>query len=241
MPTRSLDFGKSLTFIFEEPEWIKKYLIGVGLVLVAIPLAFLFVIPSFIPIFMLMGYTFEMSRRKAQNMPTVLPEWEGNWGKYLKDGASFSLATLIYTLPLVVPIIGFACATIATADFNGEVSGIVAVLGFAISCLTIVYIIPMFLFLYGGLVEYLRTGEFRSYFAFRNMAAFKSESDGNPRKNFILVLLMIAIPLSMAGSIIPVLGNVWGLYVQGHLLGQVLQQTGYELSTSETPKMVNTL
>jgi hypothetical protein len=241
VPTRSLDFGKSLIFMFEEPDWIKKFLIGVGLILLAIPLAFLFVIPALIPAFMLTGYSIEISRRKAQNQAILLPEWEGNWGKYLKDGALFSLAGLIYALPLILPIFGFACAIIATADSEGAVSGIVGLLGFGITCLTMLYIIPLYIFLYGGLVEYLRTGEFRSFFAFRRMAALKSESDGNPRKSFALVLLMVAIPLAMAGSIIPILGSVWALYVQGHLLGQVLQQTGYELSASADPRMVNTL
>lgn len=242
MPTRSLDFGKALTFMFEEPEWMKKFLIGVGMVLLAIPLAFLGGIPAIIPIFILTGYSMEISRRQAQNLPTILPEWEGNWGKYFKDGGSVTLAAIIYALPLMVPIFGLACASIATADSaTGEVEGIFALLITCVACLTIVYVIPLYLFMFGGLVEYLRTGEFRSFFNFRNFAALKSANDGNPRKNFLLVLLMIAIPLGLAGSIIPVLGSVWALYVQGHLLGQILHETGYELNAPSSPGMVNTL
>lgn len=242
MPTRSLDFGKALTFMFEEPDWMKKFLIGVGMVLLAIPLAFLGGIPAIIPIFILTGYSIEISRRYAQNSSTLLPEWEGNWGKYFKDGGFLSLAAIIYALPLIVPIFGLVCASIATADSSsGEVQGVVALLISCVACLTIAYVIPLYIFLYGGLVEYLRTGEFRSFFNFRNLAALKSANDGNPRKNFFLVLLMILIPLSLAGSVIPVLGSVWALYVQGHLLGQILQETGYEIDTPASPGMVNTL
>ncbi len=242
MLTRSLDFGKALTFMFEEPDWMKKFLIGVGMVLLAIPLAFLGGIPAVIPIFILTGYSIEISRRKAQNLPTVLPEWEGNWGKYFKDGAFLTLAAIVYALPLLVPLFGFVCATVVLADGStGEIEGPLAFMGFCLACVTILYIIPLYVFLYGGLVEFMRTGEFRSFFNFRNLAALKSGNDGNPRKNFFLVLLMILVPLSLVGSVIPVLGSIWALYVQGHLFGQILHETGYELNAPAAPGMVNTL
>jgi hypothetical protein len=238
VPTRSLDFGKSLTYMFEEPEWGKKFLIGVGLILLAFPLVFLGVIPALIPAFIVTGYSMEISRRYAQNQAVVLPEWS-DWGKFLKDGALFALAGIIYALPLIIPIICLAASIIATADASGEVGGIVALITFAFVCVTMLYIIPLYIFLYGGLIEYLRTGEFSAFFRFRNMSALKSAQDGNPRKHFALVLLMILIPLGMAGGAIPFLGTIWALYVQGHLLGQVLHETGYELSASPPPGMVS--
>lgn len=238
MPTRSLDLGKSLTFMFEEPEWGKKFLIGFGLMLLAFPLAFLGGIPALIPAFIVTGYSMEISRRYAQNQDVILPEWN-DWGKYLKDGALFILAAIIYALPLIIPIFCLAISIIATADSSGEVSGVVALVTFAFVCLTMLYIIPLYVFLYGGLIEYLRTGEFSAFFRFRSLSALKSAHDGNPRKHFALVLLMILIPLSMAGSVIPFLGTIWALFVQGHLLGQVLHETGYERSATPPPGMVS--
>lgn len=235
-----LDLGKALTFMFEEPDWQKKFLIGVAVMLASIPLIFLGGIPALIPVFLTTGYAMEISRRRARNEAILLPEWS-EWGTYLKDGAKVGLAGFIYTLPFLILMLCFIASIVASeGDPDGAMSGFAALFGFCVACFSIIGIIPLYIGLYGGTIEYLRTGEFSSFFRFRNFSALKSDSKGSPRRNFIIIVLIIVFPLGMVGGIIPLLGTVWALFAQGHLIGQVLQETGYESPTNPAPSMTET-
>ncbi len=229
---RSLDIGKSLTYMFEEEDWIKKFLIATVLTLLSV-----LIIPGMI----LQGYTIEIIRRKRDNAVPLLPEWD-DWGKYLKDGFNAFIAGLVYALPMIVPIFGYACVLIATADSSsGEAGGLASLIGLCVSCLTMLYIIPFAILYTAGLTEYAQTGNLASFFNFRNFKVLKSGADGNPRKSFIMALV-VSLLAGLVSGFIPFVGQTWYYLVQGHLLGQTLELADSgERPVNRGPDMVSSL
>ena len=232
VPGRSLDIGKSLTYMFEEDGWVNKFVIAVVMTLLSI-----FIIPGII----LQGYVIEIIRRKRDNTVPLLPEWD-DWGKYLKDGFNVVIASLVYALPIIIAAGVYLCAAIVRSDSNtGEMSGAAALIGFCFSCVTILYVIPMIVFITAGIAEYAQTGQLSSFFNFRNFSVLKSGSDGNPRKSFVIALV-VSVLASMVAGFIPFVGQTWYMLVQGHLMGQVLKMTDSgERPVNSGPSVINTI
>lgn len=230
-PGRSLDIGKSLTFMFEEDGWVNKFVIAAVLTVLSV-----FIVPAII----LQGYMIEIARRRRDNTVPLLPAWD-DWGKYLRDGFNVVIAGLVYALPIIIFSLGFVCVAIATSDSNtGEMSGFAAMLSFCMSCLVILYVIPMIVLITAGTAEYIQTGQLSSFFNFRNFTVLKSGADGNPRKSFI-VALVVSILASMVAGFIPFVGQTWYILVQGHLMGQVLQMADSgERPTNSGPNITST-
>ena len=75
-PSQTLDFGRCFTFITEDPDWLKKVLIG-GL----------FTLASFliVGLFFVAGYWSRFLRAVAAGQPRPLPEWD-DLGGIFSDG-----------------------------------------------------------------------------------------------------------------------------------------------------------
>src|SRR5437899_2102278 len=88
----SFDFLKPLTFVFDDPRWIQKVLIG-GL----------FVIASFFIIgaFFLYGYLARLARNVIAGVQYPLPEWD-DLGEYFAEGAKLFVVGVIYVIPLLL-------------------------------------------------------------------------------------------------------------------------------------------
>ncbi len=101
-----MNFGRSFSFVFQDPEWVKKVLIG-GLV-------------SLIPIvgnFMAAGYVLEVTKDTVENNDSPMPEWN-DLGGYLVRGFLLQIGALIWMLPLIILI---ACGALVTvAAFSGS-------------------------------------------------------------------------------------------------------------------------
>ena len=71
-PGSSLDFGRSLSFFFQDPNWVQKILVGSLFTL----LSFVFIGGVFIA-----GYAVRLLRRAARGETYPLPEWDdlGGW------------------------------------------------------------------------------------------------------------------------------------------------------------------
>src|SRR5437667_3823806 len=91
-PSVTFDFGRPFAFVFEDPNWLPKVLIG-GL----------FVLASFvlIGVFFLFGYIARLVRNVIAGVQYPLPEWD-NLGEYFGEGLMLFCVTLIYSAPVVV-------------------------------------------------------------------------------------------------------------------------------------------
>jgi hypothetical protein len=207
-----LDIGRSLTYMFEEEDWIAKFLIAVGMVLLSILI---------LPYLILQGYLIEIIRRVGRNQTTVLPAWT-NWGDYLKDGLFAALALFVYTIPAILPACCMAFFAAAFTDQQtGELSGFGVLAICCISSLVIILSLLIYLVYFAGLIRYAETGEFASFFQFGRLWAYVRENGSN----YAYAILIIVIANIIAGFI-PILGTAWATLVTGHVLGQVMRAGG---------------
>lgn len=109
---RTIDFGRPFTFVFDDPDWIRKVLVG-GLMYL---LSFLL-----IGIFFVFGYCARLARNVAAGAARPLPEWD-QWGEDFVEGLKLFVIVLIYYIPvmaLVVLGLGGTAILGALADDTG--------------------------------------------------------------------------------------------------------------------------
>ncbi len=89
---QSFDFGKPFAFVFNDPNWIAKILIGGLFYLASIVLIG--------PIFIL-GYCARLTRNVIAGEPQPLPEWN-DLGEYFSEGLRLFCVALLYSIPIIV-------------------------------------------------------------------------------------------------------------------------------------------
>lgn len=116
----AFDFGKPFTFVFEDPQWLSKILIG-GL----------FYLAGFLIVgwFFIFGYCARLARNVIAGVTHPLPEWQ-DLGDYFVEGLKLFGIAFIYYLPLIIIAIAFGLpAAILGAIEEGDpeiVSGALA-------------------------------------------------------------------------------------------------------------------
>lgn len=187
-----MDFAKAFSFVFEDPDWVKKVVIG-GIV-------------SIIPIIgqlLVLGYMVAVGRNVIRGNPQPLPEWS-DFGQFLIDGLYVFVIGLVYALPIIVLmcIVLFPTLAIGGAfDSNTDELGAIGVLG--ICCFTgfsVLYAIFMgWWFLPAALARYADTGDFMSALRFNEVLAI---SRANP------VVFLVALVIAWAASVIAGIGVI---------------------------------
>lgn len=104
-----LDVWRSLEYVFDDPEWLKKIITG-GLVI--------FLSPLILPYLVLLGYMVEVVRAVAEGGDCEIPPW-GSFKRKLELGAKLVAVRLVYLIPLLFVL----TATSLIGIFGGEVVG----------------------------------------------------------------------------------------------------------------------
>lgn len=210
-----MDFAKAFSFVFDDPNWVQKIIIG-GIV-------------SFIPVigwFLVMGYMIAVGRNVIRGNPEPLPEWS-EFGQYLVDGLYAFVISLVYALPifLVMCVVLLPALAIGGAfEGGGEDLGFAGGLG--ICCFVafaVIYGIFMgWLFLPAALARYADDGDMASALRFSEVFAI---SRANP------VVFLMALLVSWVASFVAGFGMVlcfvgvfftsfYAQCVTGHAYGQ---------------------
>ena len=84
------NLGRAFNFMFEDPEWLQKILIGGCFVLLSCLL---------IGIPFLLGYMLQVIKNTADGRPLPLPAWD-NLGEKFTTGLMFFVVILLWTVPL---------------------------------------------------------------------------------------------------------------------------------------------
>lgn len=90
----TLDFARAFQYFFEDPDWVKKLLLGalfqiLGLVLVGIPF--------------LIGYFLRIVRNVARGEPRPLPEWDDLGAIFSEGLRGFGLYLVLFVGAMLVP------------------------------------------------------------------------------------------------------------------------------------------
>src|SRR4051812_47039323 len=117
-----MEIGKSFTFVFNDPRWVTKLLIGSGIALLG-TLLFVTIIGGLLAFAPLFGYLLRLTHNVVADETQPLPEWE-DWGGLFCEGLKYFAVVYGLVLPLVaiglvLLIPGIALATSENTAFTG--------------------------------------------------------------------------------------------------------------------------
>ncbi|MBA2840427.1 hypothetical protein HNP87_000959 [Methanococcus maripaludis] len=198
-----MDFERAFKFPTDDPDWIKKVVIGAIL--------------SIIPIvnFISFGYALELLKNIIDSKEE-LPEWSEFGGKFVKG----LVAVIIYIIYMLIPaIIMFVFGgTSIMAMANGHDAAIAGgIVGFGITMLLVIllafvigFIIPM------AIANYIAYDEFGA--AFRFSQIFDKIKDNF--SDYIIMYLIIIVVGAVSGflaGLIPFIGMLIAVFINFYI------------------------
>ncbi len=225
-----MDFGKAFVFMFEDPEWVRKFGIGALIALAGLLLSPILI--GLLAFVFLAGYSLDVTRNVIRREQYPMPEWD-DWGSFFVKGLKLTVAILIWSLPVLltfIPIL-FGGIWIGNADNNGGAAfgGIFLLLcGLCLAVLWGLFVTVISPAIY---VRMAQTNNFASAFQVGELWSFTTRNLGNI---IIAVLLtwvagLIAAAVGGIGGLfcgvgalltVPV-ATIWQYLVTAHLYGQV--------------------
>jgi hypothetical protein len=216
-----MDIANSFTFMFEDPEWLRK--LGIGFLVVLLGALFSVVLIGLVPLIMVLGYILDVTRNVLDGQANPLPEWN-DWEGFLRRGLKLAGVLIVWSLPLIlisIPL-GFGAALAG----NGSQSNIATAMGSLISlcgvCLALGWGLVFLVFTPAIYIRLARTNRFSSGFEFAKLWAFTRENISN-----VIVAILLIIVAGLVGGFASIfvvtipLVMLWKMLVEAHLYGQV--------------------
>ena len=212
-----MDFVRALSFPFDDDEWLKK--LGIA------------VLVQFIPIvgqMILQGWSFQISQRVKRGDPEALPGWD-EFGEFLRQGFSITLANLIYQIPTLIFICLASFAWVLPAASSGsDVEGLLTGLGVAaavcLSCVILLYALAAAVVFFGGYVRYVDDPQLSVFFQFGENFALVREYVGDFGMAVLYILLagvIVSAATAITAGIGALVSTPFIMYFMGHILGQL--------------------
>lgn len=160
----SFDFVRPLAFVFDDPQWISKILLGALFSLASIVL---------IGIFIVYGYMARLVRQVIAGMDRPLPDWS-DIGDYIAEGVKLFLVTLVYAMPIIflafltVPLSIFTDSN----DVNEGLKAATGILSAGVGCLLVPLGFATAAWVPAALLRAVALGSFGEAFNFRAIWAF---------------------------------------------------------------------
>lgn len=222
----TIDFGKCFRFVVEDPDWIKKVLIGGA-----------FVLASFliVGLFFVSGYWVRFLRGVAAGEARPLPEWD-DLGGIFRDGLKVVGAYFLYTagvfaalgaLGAVALVVGVGIGQLShTSERAGEAAGALGGLVIAGAYgLFMLLALVLAVFLPAVFVRVAVKDRFGEAFAFREHVGFIRVNLGNYALS--LVIYLVANFLSQFGALLCCVGLFpavfWSYLILGYALGETVR------------------
>ena len=225
-----MEFGKAFVFMFEDPNWVRKFGIGVLVALAGLLLSPILI--GLLAFVFLAGYSLDVTRNVTRRDQYPLPEWD-DWGGFFVKGLKIIVAIFIWSLPLLLTVVPMTFGGIWLG--NGDQNGGAAFGGIFLLmcglCLAVLYGLFITVISPAIYVRMAQTDRFASAFQLGELWNFTVRNLGNI---IIAVLLtwvagLIAAAVGGLGVLfcgvgtlltIPV-ATVWQYLVTAHLYGQV--------------------
>jgi Protein of unknown function (DUF4013) len=208
------DFAKPFSYVFDDPEWVTKILIG-GL----------FYIAGFLIVgwFFILGYVAKTTRNVIAGHPRPLPEWQ-NLGDFFNEGLRLFGVMLAVILPLVglAMVIMVPASILGSVDNNGAelVSGLMSG---AIVCLFVPISLAITFFMPAMLLFAAVEQRFGAAFEFGRIWPFIRQNIGN--YVLAIVVYLIARFIGGFGIMLLCIGVVftgfWSFLITAHGFAQV--------------------
>ncbi len=230
-----MDYGKSISFVFQDDHWIKTILIG-GLIILAGLFFFWTIIGPFVAFALLAGYMMQLIRAVRLDPEAELPAWE-NWSELLTDGSKLLIVQFIWQIPwfiMLTPIVLFSILS----GFYPESDALVIISGLStigFGCFMFLYML-FYMFLHPAITINLTIRrEFLSGFDF---GAIFRLTKAHLADVFVILLILYGIQYiaNLVGMLMLIIGmaftSFWVMLVRGHLYGQ-LARLAFPLDADE--------
>lgn len=215
------DFAKPFTYVFEDPDWLKKIAVG-GL----------FYLAGFLIVgwFFVFGYMAKTTRNVIAGNARPLPEWE-DLSSFFNEGLRLFGVVLVMILPLIgLALAIFIPAGILSSVDNEGIAALGSGLAGCISCLFVPIALAVTFFMPACLLFATVEQRFGAAFEFARIWAFMKLNIGNYLLAFIVYL--IARTLAGFGVMLLCIGVVftgfWAFLITAHAFAQV-----YRLATQK--------
>lgn len=223
-----MDIGKSFSYVFEDPDWIGKVLVGSLIALISLVLSPILV--GLVGFAILYGYGLEVlsNVRRGQTLP--MPAWRDRWGEWLITGLKLLVATLIWGLPIILFSIPMTIGGALTDSQGGEVVG--GLLLACFGCLMALWTILLLVVTPGIYIRLAETERLTSALQFGEIIAFTRDNLGDVLIAVIVYAIasaIIALVAGLVGALVCLIGLVvtvpvatfYTTLVQSHLYAQV--------------------
>lgn len=210
------DLSQVMGWVFEDPNWVVKVVVGTASLLLGCFLVF-------IPVFALSGFKLRIARQQRRAPgATPMPEWD-DWGSLIVDGLKEFACMVSASLMLVgaltlLGLAGVALDLLLTGKpglFTAITVG-AAYLGLILGALVFSYFVPAIE------LELLETGSPFSAFHFGSIWRRVARRPGDYFLMFIYHFVVQMI--GGFGAFLLYAPVVWGMYTQGAILGRFLAQ-----------------
>jgi len=222
-PTGSVDFGRSFTFVTEDPEWVKKILIG-GVFTLAC--ALLVGLPF------VLGFFSRTLRNVVAGETRPMPDWD-DLGGIFNEGLRLTAVYLLYTLAFVAALAALGCVVMLPvlalsgsgrhpSDVFGVLGGLGIVAGYG---LLMVGSLALAVYLPAALARSALRGTVADGFAWQEILGFIKANLANYLIS--LVIYLLASFLAQFGILLCCVGifpaAFWGYMVLAVALGQTVR------------------
>jgi hypothetical protein len=205
-----MEFAKAFSFVFEDPDWLKKIAIAalVGLIPIVGQLV-------------LIGWVLDTAKRVIRQDPAPLPDLD--FGAQLGLGFKSLVIGLVYGIPAFIIYLPIIIVTLVAGNSNSDAGG-TAVIAVTLCCtgLLVLYGLLLMVMLPAAHGNFLATDRLGAAFNFRQVFALLRAAPGP----YLMVLLggVIAGIIAPLGSIACGVGvlltSAYAMLISAHLYGQ---------------------
>jgi hypothetical protein len=226
-PSRELDLGQGFRFFFEDPDWVKKILIGgVFMLLSGLIVGAIFVA----------GYGVHVLRRVVRGERRPLPEWE-QLGVFFGDGLrAFGLYLLHLVAVCILPAAlgcliglmggGLASLSQSSRGASDAAGGLVALLIMGLYVMTFFLLLVLMIYFPAAFTRFAVLDRFSAGFEVAENIAFIRRNLG--RYALALVLYLLASFVAQVGIIACCVGlfpaSFWAFCVGAWAMGEVARR-----------------
>lgn len=226
------DFAKPFTYVFDDPRWLQKVLIG-GL----------FYLAGFLLVgwFFIFGYIARVTRNVIAGAEVPLPEWE-DLGEFFNEGVRLFGVLLVYIVPVIILFVTFMIpAGLLSEVENDGLRALGSGMAGCLSCLLVPLSLAMMVFMPGSLLFAVVEQRFGAAFEFGRIWIFIRSNIGN----YLLAVVVYLIARFLGGFGIALLcigvifTGFWSFLITAHAFAQVyrLNEVGSRQSDSSLPPL----